>query len=374
MAVKDNFDVAGEPTRFGSRATPAAPAAADDELVRRLRDAGAVVIGKTRMPELAIFGFTESAFGITRNPWNRERSPGGSTGGGAAAVAAGMAPLALGTDGLGSIRGPASFCGVFGLKPTRGLLPLMGGAAEHWYGLSVTGPIATTVRDAALMLDVLAASHAHRDVRPPAGRLRVALSLRPPTFLARLAEPVAERVTEAARVLEAAGHAVAESDPPYPATLPNWLVRKWLAGVAQDSHGLAEADLEKRTRTMARWGRRLGPGSDRAFAAWAALATGWFRDFDVALTPVVARPSIPAEGFTGRGFIRTALPQIRTLPYTQAWNAAGFPAAAVPFGTGPEGVPIAVQVIALPGNEARILSVAAQLEELRPWPRTAPAR
>jgi amidase len=373
VAIKDNFNVAGEPTRLGSAATSSKPVESDDELVRRLRTAGAVVIGKTTMPELAIFGFTESAaFGVTRNPWNRERTPGGSTGGGAAAVAGGMAALALGSDGLGSIRGPSNFCGVFGLKPSRGLLPLMGDATEHWYGLSVTGPIATTVRDAALMLDVLAASHSYRDVRPPTQPLRIALALKSPTFLAKLAPSVAAAVSESAAVLRDAGHAVTDAAPPYPLTLGNAALRLWMAGVAEDARTLDWKALEKRTQTMARWGKRLGPGSRSVLAEWAARASSWFRDFDVALLPAAAVPSLPADGFTGRGFVSTALSQIKALPYAGPWNIAGFPAAAVPIGTGPEGVPIAVQIVAPAGAEALILSVAAQLEQLRPWQRLAP--
>src|SRR5689334_5145603 len=148
VAVKDNLDVAGLPTRHGSAATPATPATEDDVLVRRLRAAGAVVVGKTRMPELAIWPFTESsAFGGTRNPRDLSRNAGGSTGGGAAAVAAGLVPLALGSDGGGSLRIPAANCGVVGLKPARGTVPLAGGAVDHWYGCTAYGPIAATVAD-----------------------------------------------------------------------------------------------------------------------------------------------------------------------------------------------------------------------------------
>ena len=144
IAVKDNVRVAGHPTRHGSAATSTAPARRDDELVKRLRRAGAVVVGKTRMPELALWGFTQSALGVTRNPRNTARDPGGSSGGSAAAVAAGMAALALGTDGGGSIRVPAAYCGLVGLKPGSGELPLPGGADEHWFGLSAAGPLART--------------------------------------------------------------------------------------------------------------------------------------------------------------------------------------------------------------------------------------
>jgi amidase len=143
VAVKDNIDVAGLPTRYGSAATRSAPARRDDELVRRLRQAGAIPIGKTQLPELAIWPFTEpAAFPATRNPWDRSRTPGGSTGGGAAAVATGMAALALGSDGGGSIRVPAACCGVTGIKPGPGVVPLAGGASQHWHGLTAFGPLA----------------------------------------------------------------------------------------------------------------------------------------------------------------------------------------------------------------------------------------
>src|SRR5262249_42089630 len=157
------------------------PAAADDELVTRLRAAGCVVIGKTQMPELAIWPFTEpKAAPASRNPWDRSRTPGGSTGGGAAAVAAGMAPLALGSDGGGSIRAPVACCGLFGTKPAPGLVPLPGGRSEHWLGLSAFGPLARTVGDAALMLDVLAGTRNYANPRPPERPLRIAFSGRAP--------------------------------------------------------------------------------------------------------------------------------------------------------------------------------------------------
>ena len=371
VAIKDNFNVAGEPTRMGSGATPSSPAPADDELVRRLRAAGAVVIGKTTLPELAIFGFTESsAFGITRNPWNLERSPGGSSGGSAVAVATGMAPLALATDGLGSTRIPSTFCGVFGLKPTRGRLPLMLGLAEHWFGLSVAGAMATNVKDAALMLDVLGGTSDFQNVREPGRRLRIALSTKSPSFLAKLAPEVEAALRATATALGDAGHSVTEADPPYPLTLANDVIRLWTAGVAQDARNLSWKDLEKRTRTMVRIGRRLGPASQKVMDRWAAKASNWFREFDVALMPCVAKPSIPAGSWTGRGFVSTVLDQIRALPYAAPWNVAGFPAASIPAGRGSDGVPLSVQVVTPPNREAMILAVALQLERLRPWERS----
>src|SRR5664279_2164437 len=180
VAVKDNIAVAGEQVRHGSDATCSDPAVTDDELVGRLRRAGAVVVGITRMPELAAWAFTSStAFGVTRNPWNPDLDPGGSTGGGAVAVASGMAALALGTDGGGSLRVPAAYCGVVGVKPGRGEVPLPDGLQEHWYGLSVAGPIARTAADAALALAVLRNQQPTVLERAP-GALRIAVSRRSP--------------------------------------------------------------------------------------------------------------------------------------------------------------------------------------------------
>ena len=153
IALKDDVDLAGEQTTLGTDAFPE-PAAADSEMVRRLREAGAIVVGKTLLPELAICGFTESAtYGVTRNPWNPQRTPGGSSGGSAAAVAAGLVPIASASDGAGSIRIPAACCGLFGLKPQRGRISLAP-HREHWNGLSVNGCVSRTVLDTALWLDV----------------------------------------------------------------------------------------------------------------------------------------------------------------------------------------------------------------------------
>src|SRR5207302_4105988 len=141
----------------------------DDEIVRRFRQAGAVIIGKTRLGELAIWPFTESAaFGVTRNPWDESLTCGGSSGGSAVAVATGMAALASASDGGGSIRIPSAACGVFGLKPAPEIVPMPGGRDEHWFGLSAFGPIARTPADASLALDVMAATTRYRDPRPPA--------------------------------------------------------------------------------------------------------------------------------------------------------------------------------------------------------------
>src|SRR3954463_13322661 len=194
IGVKDVEDVTGEVTRWGTDAF-STPAAQDSELVRRVRAAGAVIIGKTNTPELAIIGDTEGpAFGITRNPWNTDRSVGGSSGGSAAAVAAGLCAGATASDGMGSIRIPASNCGVVGLKPTRDRIPLTP-LKEHWYGLSVAGFETRSVRDTALLLSVGAGDDSLLDAleRAPA-RLRVAVSTKP--FLPTRVHPDVKRTVE----------------------------------------------------------------------------------------------------------------------------------------------------------------------------------
>src|SRR5204862_5092496 len=203
------------------------PAQADAEVVRRLREAGAVVIGKTNVPELTIWPFTESAtFGVTRNPWNRQHAPGGSSGGSAAAVAAGLVGAALGSDGMGSIRIPAAWCGLFGLKPQRDRVPVAP-KTRPWHGLSVNGVLTRNVADTALFLDcVCAPADAAQEGAPaPAlefsqaaqtapARLRIAYSRRiPPGIVARLEGESAAALEEVVEVLRSLGHEVVERDP-----------------------------------------------------------------------------------------------------------------------------------------------------------------
>jgi amidase len=373
VAIKDNVDVAGERTRAGSAATSPAPASADDELVARLRAAGCVVIGKTQLPELAIWPFTEPAFAAaSRNPWNRGRTPGGSTGGGAAAVAAGLAALALGSDGGGSIRIPAACCGLIGLKPTPGLVPLAGGRSEHWLGLSAFGPLARTVSDAAVMLDVLAGTTSYANPGPPGRRLRIAFSARHPLPGAKAAAAVQASLDQAASLLREAGHDVVTGFPGYPPSLGLRFNGRWLAGIAQDAEGLDHNALEPRTRRMARLGARLSnrvrPASADPFARRAA---DWFASYDVLMTPTLTRGAVPVGTWAGKGWVRTMLGVANWL-YTPPWNIAGLPAASVPFGQDEDGLPIGVQLVGPRGAESTLLALARQIEQLRPWPQLAP--
>ena len=347
--------MAGHATRHGSAATSTAPARRDDELVKRLRRAGAVVVGKTRMPELAVWGFTQSALGFTRNPRSPARDPGGSSGGSAAAVAAGMAALALGTDGGGSIRIPAAYCGLVGLKPGAGEVPLPGGADEHWFGLSAAGPLARTCADAAVMFAVLAgrdAAAARHAVEAGAALRRVAVSLRSPSPVAELTAENRLATVGAAVLLREGGAVLAAEDPPYSgSTASHWSVR-WQAGVAREAAdlGLDLDAVEPRTATVVRNGRgvlRLGGPRPATAAAWRERVLAWFDAgrHDVLLTPAVAGPPVRAGAMRHRGYLSTTMLSASRVPYTQAWNLAGVPAVVVPVcvsgraGGGPAGGP-----------------------------------
>jgi amidase len=369
VAIKDNVDVAGYPTRFGAAASAAAPAVEDDELVRRLRAAGAFVVGKTKLPELAIWPFTEpEAFGPARNPWDPSRTPGGSTGGGAIAVATGMARLALGSDGGGSIRIPAACCGVFGLKPAPGLVPLPRGARSHWLGLSAYGPLAAGVADAAAMLDVLAG----RPLEPlgtPAAGLRVAVSTRHPLPGIRVAAEIARAVRDTALILEAEGHLVEAADPPYPADIGPRFIRRWLAGIAEDARGLDPARLESRTRGMVRAGgfvARHGWAAPVERDSFQSAMRRFCERWDLLLTPVLTRTAVPIGRWRG-GWIRSSL-GVANWVMTPAWNLSGMAAAAIPAGLAGDGLPLAVQLVSAPGRERLLLEVSARIEARRAFP------
>jgi amidase len=356
---------------------PRGPAEHDDELVRRLRAAGAIVIGKTRMPELAIWPLTEpQAFGPTRNPWNRDRSTGGSSGGSAVAVATGMAPIALGSDGGGSLRVPAACCGIIGLKPTPSLVPVAGKGTDHWLGLTAFGPLANTVADVALVLDALAGEQIGGTAPAAPGSLRVAVSTLHPNCGAKLSSEVVAAVHDTRSILAGLGHDVREADPPYPSDLGIRFMRRWLPGIAIDAEGLPAEGLEGRTRSMVRWGRflrRAGWAKPVAADPFGAKAMAWFEDFDVLVLPTLAEPPVPIGKWDGKGWFTTTM-GVASWTLTVPWNLAGFPAASIPAGISAEGLPIAVQVVAKPLAEALLLDVLRQLEKMRPWRRFDPDR
>jgi amidase len=376
VAIKDNVDLAGCPTRNGSAATSPEPARADDELVRRMRDAGALLVGKTSVPELCLWPFTESqAFGATRNPWSLDHTPGGSSGGSAAAVAAAMVPLALAADGGGSIRMPASNCGLVGLKPGPGVVPFPPSGGSTWCRMSEFGPLATTVADLGLALDVLAGGDAYRSVAPPERPLRVGVSARPPAAGVKVHPEVRAALDATAEALAGAGHRVETVAPPWRnGDAPAFLQRVFY-GCAEDADRLPMGALERRTRAEARLGRllrRVRPAPSGPPGRVLARYRAWFADHDVLLTPTLAQPPLRVGAYQGKGLARTVLGLTGYMPFPPPLNLVGFPAAAVPAAVSADGLPLGVQLAAAPGGEALLLSLARQLETLRPWPRHAP--
>jgi amidase len=376
VAVKDNIDLAGCPTRNGSAATGPEPAPADDELVRRLREAGALLVGKTNVPELGLWPFTESeAFGASRNPWSLDHTPGGSSGGSAAAVASAMVPVALAADGGGSIRMPASNCGLVGIKPGSGAVPFPSGGVSTWSGMSEFGPLATTVADLGLVLDVLTGGDAYRRVAPPDRPLRVGVSARPGAVGVKVHPQVRAAMEATAEALAEAGHQVATVDPPWRNGDAAPFLRRVFSGCAEDADRLPAGALERRTRAEARLGRllrRARPAPSGPPGRVLARYRAWFGDHDVLLSPTLAQPPLRVGAYQGKGLARTLLGLTAYMPFTPPFNLVGFPAASVPAGTSADGLPLGVQLAAAPGGEALVLSLARQLETLRPWPRHAP--
>ncbi|MFF4037514.1 amidase [Streptomyces sp. NPDC001816] len=371
VAVKDNLAVRGESHRDGSAATPDTPAGEDHVTVARLRAAGAVVVGLTNVPELCVFGTTEGVFGIARNPWDTSRNAGGSSGGSAAAVAAGLVPIALGNDGMGSLRIPAANCGLVTLKPGHGVVPAGIGNGD-WFGMSENGPLATTVEDVRLMLSVLAdAEFVRREGRTP---LRIAVALRSPLAGVSVSKPYTTAVRQAAGVLAKAGHRVRRAEPPYPLSLSITSLQHWTAGTAVDAEGLDPARLARRTRVHAAVGRRflasVRTGDQRERLR--ARLTPFFTEHDVLLTPTLARRSPKAAPWHKRGWLRNIAANSAYSPFTPPWNLTGWPAMSIPLGTLPSGAPCAVQLVGRPGTEEDLLMLAEQLESLHPWQRTAP--
>ena len=373
IAIKDDTDIQGEVTAWGTGAVET-PAGADSEIVRRLRTAGAVFLGKTNVPELMITPFTESpTWGITRNPWDLQRSAGGSSGGSAAAVAAGLASVAVGSDGGGSIRIPAAACGLFGLKPERGRVstaPMV----EPWHGLSTWGAISRRVIDSARFYDAVrdgGESFAEAASREP-GRLRIAVSRKPPPQVA--ARPDAEqlgawraRPTPAlarprrGRSRARLGHDVAELRPALPARHPR------RGRTVEHPERLA-----RRTRGFMRLGGlipRAALARARASeAADRARICGVYDDgFDVVLTPSFIHRPPTVLAYEGRSAFWTVNGIARYAPYQAIFNHTGQPAAAVPAGFAGDGFPLSAQLVGPPGGEGTLLSLAAQLERERGW-------
>ena len=369
IAVKDEMDIGGEVTSRGTGAiTTRAPD--DSEVVKRIRAAGAIVVGKTTMPEVGLWPFSESiTWGVTRNPWDTDRTPGGSSGGSAAAVAAGIVPAALAADGAGSIRIPAACCNLFGLKSHSGRVPRTPHYPDnHWICF---GALTRSVADSALMLDVLA-DGSFPPPRPPQP-LRIAVSEAfPAGTRGKLTDETLAALHGTADLLRALGHEVVEADLPVGVRDGLLIVGLMFAGIRELVGEMERPQrLERRTRAMARPGKLMSEGTvERLLRAEQRLAERvgrLFADHDVLLTPVMSEPAVPAGIMEGRGATATYLWSSAWVPFNVLWNSTGQPAASVPAGFSAGGLPLAVQIVGRPHDEATLLSLAAQLEEARPW-------
>jgi amidase/6-aminohexanoate-cyclic-dimer hydrolase len=398
LLVKDLYLLVREaPLANGSRLFRWTDCPIDATLTERYRRAGFVICGRTSSPEFGLNMASDPVvFGPTRNPWNRERSAGGSSGGAAAAVAARMVPLAHGTDGGGSIRIPASNCGLVGLKPTRARNPAGPIAGEAWSGLAAAHTITRTVRDCAAALDATAGpaegdpypapppprSFLAEAMTPPA-RLRIALQTRPNSGVAVHPDCVAA-AQDAAKLCAELGHTVEEAAPDY--DYDAMFESLWVLAAASVANAvetqleklgrkLREDDLEPVSHAAYRRGTSL-PVWRYARALNTAHAIGrrhaaFFRDFDVALSPVMANPPLPlgapAPNMREPDWQRYAASLYEQLAFTPLYNVSGAPAMSVPLGWNGEGLPVGVQIGAAFGNEAVLFRLAAELEAARPW-------
>ncbi|OBF25606.1 amidase [Mycobacterium sp. ACS1612] len=384
IAVKDDVDIAGVPTRFGADGN-IRPADRDSEVVRRLRAAGAVIVGKTNTCELGQWPFTSGpAFGHTRNPWSSEHTPGGSSGGSAAAVAAGLVAAAIGSDGAGSVRIPAAWTHLVGIKPQRGRIstrPL----PEAFNGITVNGVLARTVTDAALVLDA-ASGNAPGDLHQPPpvrvsefvaqapGPLKIAMSTKFPftVFKAKLHPEIRAAMETVAGQLEQLGHTVVEADPDYNLQMSWSFLSRSTAGLLEWVDRLGpNVNLDKRTLANTRTGWLLSQHTlrkARAREAKAQRRIGWtFNLFDVVLAPTTALPPPRVTDFDHRGGLSTDRAMIRACPVTWPWNLLGWPSINVPAGFTYGGLPIGLQLMGPANSEPLLISLAAELEALNGW-------
>ncbi len=389
FSVKDLVFTAGVRTTGGSLVYRDFVPAEDSCVVERLKGAGAILLGKTNTPEFGYKATTENLlFGETRNPWDLGKTPGGSSGGAGAAVAAGLSPLAVGTDGGGSIRIPASFCGIFGLKPTFGRVPNTPGFGG-WRTLSHTGPMTRTVADAALMLDVIAGPDERDRTSLPADRTSFlqALQVFPQKLrlgwssdlgYAEVDPSVREVVGEAVKAFAEVGWEVEEAqvDLADPVEIFNTLVRAEnfaFAGPLLQKHAsLLDPGMRKFTELGAAITTqaylRAMQERDRLCGKLAAF----FTRYDLLVTPTLAVLPFPIgsrpETINGKKMPHP----LGWLPFTYPWNLTGNPAASLPCGWTEEGLPVGMQVVGKRFADALVLQVCAAFERLRPWTHRRP--
>src|SRR5271156_3274630 len=384
IAVKDDVDIAGVPTAFGTSGSVRL-ATQDAEVVRRLKAAGAVIVGKTNTCELGQWPFTSGpGFGHPRNPWSRKHTPGGSSGGSAAAVAAGLVTAAIGSDGAGSVRIPAAWTHLVGIKPQRGRIstwPL----PEAFNGITVNGVLARTVTDAALVLDA-ASGNAPGDLHKPApvrasewvsqapGSLRIALSTGFPftAFPARLHPEIRSALESVGDQLRLLGHSVVAGNPDYGLRLSWNFLSRSTSGLLEWAERLGDGvDLDARTLSNMRMGRFLSQSILRAARAPEAAdqrrVGSIFRIVDVVVAPTTAQPPPLAHAFDRLSGLATDRAMIAACPVTWPWNVLGWPSINVPAGFTSEGLPIGVQLMGPANSEPLLISLAAELEALGGW-------
>jgi amidase len=382
IPIKDLQETAGIRTTFSSRAYADYVPDFDVAVVRRLKEAGFVVIGKTNTPEFGITAVTESDLnGVCRNPWDTSRTPGGSSGGAAVSVAAGLAPIAHGTDGGGSIRIPASCCGVFGLKPARGRVSLAPYGGHE--GFSSSGPLARSLLDAAALLDVIAGYETGDPWWAPAperpfveevgsepGRLRIALTTTPPIDAGVAPECIAA-AEDAAALLRELGHEVEEATPPWAdGKLLDLFMTVWK--VIPGMRGKPRELFEPMNRVLMDAGDEINAveyvNATQELRGWARQVVAFWGGYDLVLTPTLAQPppavgALMDESDPWGNFDRAW----RFTPFTQVANVTGLPAASLPLFWSDDGLPIGAQLIGRPADEATLIRVSAQLEAARPW-------
>jgi amidase len=386
VGIKDLNLTAGVPTKLGSAVFADFVPPISDHVVDKLRKAGTVSLGKTNTPEIGLPCYTEPAVAPpARTPWDLSRSAGGSSGGAAAAVAAGLLPFAQGSDGGGSIRIPASACGLVGLKPARGRIsngPVMGDI----HGLATNGPLARTVRDAAALLDAMAGpmpGDPHWAAPPdrsylsiadePPGRLRVG-RYRTPAIPGVVVHPhVIEAYDAASALLEELGHEVEDIGSPFDASIVPSFETVWSVSAAGAPVDPArEGELQPLTRWLRERGRATS--ATQFTAAMAALqlmtrrAIAATAAYDVVLTPTLAQPPVPVGWFVEAGDPRAEFDRmIQWTPFTAVYNTTGQPAISLPLHVSPDGLPIGVMLVGRPADEATLVRLAAELEEACPW-------
>jgi len=396
MLLKDiGCTVAGEPTAFGLGPLRDLDWQVTSYLAEQFRAAGFIPLGRTNVPELGTTVTTEArSFPPARNPWNTGHSTGGSSGGSAAAVASGMVPVAHANDGGGSIRIPASVCGLVGLKPTRGRVsqgPLIG---EGWAGATIDNAVTRTVRDAAGVLDVISGQFSGepyyapplpgplvREVGADPGRLRIGLLDRPDgeDFLDH--PECRAAVASAGHLLESLGHGVEDSAPE--AMFDPEFIQHFTLIIAADTETSMRAyetalgrpieddEIEPRNAVYRAIGRTLGVVTylqSRAWlGTWARRMANWWNDYDLLVTPTVGAPPPELGWFTAGGAESEGPRVVGFIPYTAQFNMTGQPAISLPLHWTPDGLPVGVQLVAPFGREDLLIRVAAQLEQAAPW-------